>query len=145
MCDRGLVLGEALNLWIPAEQIIFDWQSGCSFGVRICAPEEQIQAASPFFIGGTGCGESQDGGGTGGIFAGRGIFSGGTGGWRWLEDRPVGEEKDAGGLLSGTVPREGGKTADCRWIRRRVLSYLEIVKQKQMKSVRMEFRVNADR
>ena len=79
MCDRGIVLGEALNLWIPAEQIDF-WTGSLAalFGVRVCPPEEQIWAAGFSFCGGNVCRMSSDGSGAGGFLPGGGIFPGGT-------------------------------------------------------------------
>ncbi len=85
----GLVLGEALNLWIPAEQMIFGlavWL--LFFCVRVCTPEEQIQAASPSFYGGNVCRSLPDGSGADGFFPGRGFFR---------------EEYEDGVVLQGTV------------------------------------------
>ena len=70
----GLVLGEALNLWIPAEQMIF----GLAVWLLFCPPEEQIWAAGLSFCGGNVCRMSSDGSGAGGFLPGGGIFPGGT-------------------------------------------------------------------
>ena len=50
----GLVLGEALNLWIPAEQMILDWQSGCSFWCA-CLPAGRADMGCRFFFCGREC------------------------------------------------------------------------------------------
>ena len=72
----GLVLGEALNLWIPAEQMIFGLAVWLLF--LVCPPEEQIWAAGLSFCGGNVCRMSSDGSGAGGFLPGGGIFPGGT-------------------------------------------------------------------
>ena len=103
VCDRDWYL-EALNLWIPAEQIIFGLAVWLLFWCAHLRAGRDRYRLPVLLYGGTVCGESQDGGGTGGIFAGRGIFSGGTGGWSGFKrDRPVGEGegRDAGGCSRG--------------------------------------------
>ena len=60
----GLVLGEALNLWIPAEQMIFGLAVWLLFLVCVFARRKSRM--------------SSDGSGAGGFLPGGGIFPGGT-------------------------------------------------------------------
>ena len=89
MCDRGIVLGEALNLWIPAEQMIFGLAVWLLFLVCVFARRKSRYGLPVFlFVAGMSAGCLRMG-------AEQAVFSREEGFFR--------EEHEDGVVLQGTV------------------------------------------